>query len=722
MNLFRRKKPEAVVEETPIGLPLLTALEMQFTLGFSESRLKEACLATPGEHLASRVLHASETIGLVATPTKYEAALDSAHMPILVEGHFGAAIVGLDANNQPIYLATVGGDIPDIASLKPLRAWIFAKADSQTGTVEYRLSTINPMKNIGTIRLAWVLLAALLSNILGLATSLFVMVVYDRVLPNQATESLYALAFGVAMAVLFDTMLKSAKGQILENASRAADRRVTEDIFDQFVEARPTTTGKSVGQLASVIRSFETYREFMTSAMILSFVDLPFVALFIFVIAQISGLLWIVPAIAVPTVLILVVLVQPLVARSSRQATEVAQTRQSLLIETLSGLDHLRVSGAYGLLKRRFLNQAIQQTDATNRAKKSASIVGTVISILQQVFQVAVIVLGFHLFVTDQVSMGGIIAAVILFGRVMSPLSRLGQTLGRANHALSAYRVVRDFLALERNSDSPLPVQLDNQNAAVLELSNVTMRLSENAPPLLNGVNLRIEPGQKVAIVGRTGAGKTSILRLFSGLLRAESGNVLCNGIAVGAYPRADFHRRVGTVFQTPWLFSGTLRDNLGLGQIGITDEKMLHALKLAGLISGQGDGFSLDMMIAEQGANLSGGQRQAVNIARAFASDPDIFLLDEPSSAMDSQLEANLVHQMKTGLADKTFVLVTHKAKLLELCDRIVVVDKGQLKGDMPAKDYFDLRRKKAGARSASATRSISPPPAAGNLQGAKS
>lgn len=707
MGLFRRNRQTELTSDDQAALAILQRLVTTFNLRCSAPRLREVWQSTPAPQAEQRILEAAAVLGLRAVPARFDAERSQGQRPVYVISKTDAGLLEPDGQGAHRVHALSGQTNVEFAPKAVQYAWVFVPSDIEDRTAQARLKAINPIKNLGTTRLGWVLLAAFLSNILGLATSLFVMVIYDRVLPNGATESLYALAFGVAMAVLFDTLLKSSRSRILDTATQSADRKITEDIFDQYVEARPTVTGKSVGELASVVRNFETYRDFATSATILAFVDLPFVFLFIFVISQISGLLWIVPAVAVPTVLILVVMVHPMVAKNSQRATEMAQTRQSMLVEMLSGLDHLRVTGAYSLFKRRFLTQAASQTEAQLQARNSSAIVGNIISVIQQVFQVAVIVLGFHLFVTEQVTMGGIIAAVILFGRVMAPLSRLGQTLGRANLALASYRVVRDFLALERNTDTALPSSLDSAAPAALELSNVTLRLSENAPPLLNSADLRIEAGEKVAIVGRTGSGKTTILRLFSGLLRPESGTVLCQGISVSAFPRADLHRRVGHVFQMPWLFAGTLRDNIGLNQTDLSDDDILRGLQMAGVVDADGQGMPLDMQIYEQGANLSGGQRQALSLARVFAADPDVFLLDEPSSAMDSQLEATLVNKIKTNLSDKTMVIVTHKAKLLELCDRIIVVEKGAIKGDMPAVEYLNLTRKKKGQgqRSAMAT-----------------
>ena len=273
-------------------------------------------------------------------------------------------------------------------------------------TVKARLKALSPLKTLGTARFSWIAIAALLSNILGLSTSLFVMVVYDRVLPNQATQSLYALAIGVGFAVLFDTLLKGARSRIVERASVGADIAVNEDIFEQFIEVSNTKDRKSVGELASVMRDFEVYRDFMSSATILTLIDLPFVLVFVLVIYIIGGPLFLIPLICIPVILILILAVQPLLVRNSAAVSASAQSRQSLLVEVLGGLDALRVNGAFALMKRKFLTQSNFYAKASHQAKSYAQINGNTITIIQQISQVAIIVYGFHLF-ADQSDYNG---------------------------------------------------------------------------------------------------------------------------------------------------------------------------------------------------------------------------------------------------------------------------------------------------------------------------
>ena len=565
-------------------------------------------------------------------------------------------------------------------------------------TVKARLKALSPLRTLGASKFLWIAVAALISNILGLATSLFIMVVYDRVLPNQATESLYALAIGVGLAIVFDTVLKGARSRIVERASVNADISVNEDIFEQFIEVANTKDRKSVGELSSVMRDFEVYRDFMSSATILTLIDLPFVLVFVFVIYIISGPLFVVPLICIPTILIIILAIQPILARNSAAVSASAQSRQGLLVEVLGGLEALRVNGAFALMRRKFLTQSNFYAKASHQAKSYAQINGNTITIIQQIAQVAIIVYGFHLFAEQVITMGAIIATVILSGRALAPLAKIGQTLGRANAAHVARENLRSFLAAPRmRSDGSASIIRNTDNIAI-EVNNATLNLSEMGRPLFNGLNLSVKKGEKVAIVGRTGSGKTSLVKLLVGLLAPETGTVTVNGSDIRQFARADLFRTIGTVFQEPWLFSGTLRDNVSLGQDDCNEEHILECLKAAGAdFIGDGTGSALEFFIQDQGSNLSGGQKQSVMMARALAFKPSLFLFDEPTSAMDGFTESQVIEHLSTKLTNQTLIIVTHKMPVVAMCDRVIVMDQGKIIGDGSKDAYFDLLKKRS-------------------------
>ena len=308
------------------------------------------------------------------------------------------------------------------------------------------------------------------------------MVVYDRVLPNEATHSLYGLALGVVIAIVFDILLKRAKARIIERSTVTSDKGINEEIFAQFVETIGTKNKKPIGELATIMRDVEVYRDFMSSATILTLIDIPFALLFVFVIYLVAGPLFLIPLVCIPLIIVLILAVQPFMAKNSLTVSLSSQTRQGLLVEVLRGLNELRTTGAFKLMRKKFLEKSLQYSEATQKAKSYAQINENIIYLIQQLAQVAIIVYGFHLFVTQSITMGAIIATVILSGRTLSPLARVAQTLGRANTAIQARSNVKEFLltaipSYEEETNFPSPSE------EAIKIVNVTLKLSELGKP-----------------------------------------------------------------------------------------------------------------------------------------------------------------------------------------------------------------------------------------------
>jgi len=586
--------------------------------------------------------------------------------------------------------------LEDLKKLR-LNAFTVVSVEEDLREVRNRLTQLNPIRTLGTFRLMWVSVAALFSNILALASSIFIMVVYDRVIPNEATESLYALAIGVLLAIVFDSLLRSAKSGIINRATEGSDLIVNEEIYNQFVEISGAENKRSIGELSTVVRDLETYRDFMSTATLLTMIDLPFILIFIYVISLISGPLYLIPLIAVPVVLVSVVIAQPIISKISRKASRTSQSRQSVLVEILGGLAPLRASGAFAIMKRKFMQTTADNMVAVNKSKNVSGFNAGFMQAVQQLAQVAIIVYGFHLFIEQQITMGAIIATVILSGKAMAPLSRLGQTLSRMGAALIARKNIINFLTLPRNNTGKSSDTFGTVSEAEVEISNVTLRLDEHSVPLFSNLNLKVLAGERVAIIGPTGAGKSTIINLISGLVTPEVGSVQIKGNDIRTLNRADFFRNIGVVFQEPWLFSGSLRDNISMGFEEISDEQILKALKLSGAkLSQDATSDILDGSILSQGKNLSGGQKQSVALSRAVLFDQSVLLLDEPSSAMDQMMEERLIAELLNYLDKRTLILVTHKPNMLKLCDRVIVVDGGEIKFDGTKEQYVELVSKK--------------------------
>ena len=531
-----------------------------------------------------------------------------------------------------------------------------------------------------------VILAAMLANFLSLSTSIFIMVVYDRVLPNEAIESLIALTVGVGIALLFDFLIKSLRAGFIDRAGQRADMEMGRRIFDQLLDMQMRARKGSTGAMASTLREFETLRDFFTSATLVAVVDLPFIFLFIGVIYLIGGPLAIVPAIAVPLVLIVGIAVQPVLARLAEQSFAEGQSKQGVLVETLSGLETIKAVGAARRMRARWEDAISRQSDHGLKSRAVTQFAINATAFTQQAAQVMIVFYGVFLITAGEVSMGALIAAVILTGRTLAPLAQLAQTLTRLNQARTSYRSLDALM----KADSERPEgkswisrpRLDGE----ITFEDVHFAYPDQSVDALRGVSFTIKPGERVAVLGRIGSGKSTVARLMLGLYEPRQGAVLMDGIDIRQIDPGDLRRNVGSVLQDVWLFTGTVRENIAIGAVRPHDSDILEAARIAGVedfISRHPSGY--DLMLAERGEGLSGGQKQAISLARALVGRPPVMLMDEPTAAMDVQNEAAVIRALKDHMQGRTLVVVTHRTSLLELVDRIIVIDQGKVSMDGP-------------------------------------
>jgi ATP-binding cassette subfamily C protein LapB len=531
-----------------------------------------------------------------------------------------------------------------------------------------------------------VVIAAALTNFLGLATSLFIMVVYDRVLPNEAVESLVALTIGVSIALLFDFAVKTLRQLFIERAGQEADLRMGRRIFDHVLNLQMSAKRGSTGGFANTLREFETLRDFFASASLVAIVDLPFILLFIGVIYLIGGPLALIPMIAVPLVLLIGIAVQPFLKRLSGQAFEESRSKQGVLIEAVAGLETIKASGAAPMIRKRWEESVHQQSTVGRQGRAIQQFALNATAFAQQAAQVSIVVYGVFLVGAGTISMGAMIACVILTGRALAPLAQLAQTMTRINQARTSYRALDQLM----NMPSERPAGRHYLSRPTLEgklrLQDVSFRYPEQTTAALANINLTIEPGEKVALLGRVGSGKSTLARLLLGIYPPEQGAVLVDDTDLRQIDPADLRHNIGSVLQEAWLFSGTVRQNIAIGAHHPTDEQILNAAKLAGahdFIARHPKGY--DMPIGERGEGLSGGQRQLICLARALLGAPPILLMDEPTSAMDIQTEKEVIARLKAASTAQTLVVVTHRTSLLELVDRVVILDQGQIVADGP-------------------------------------
>ncbi len=530
-----------------------------------------------------------------------------------------------------------------------------------------------------------VLVAAAITNFLGLSTSLFIMVVYDRVVPNEAIESLIALTIGVLIALAFDFIIKTLRAQFVDRAGKRADGRMSRLIFDKILNMRLDNRRQKSGAMASIVREFDTLREFFTSATLVAVVDLPFIFLFIWVISLIAGPLALVPLIAVPLVILSGLVIQPFLARIAESSMQTNMSKQSVLVETLNGLETVQATGSGRLMRRRFEEASDAQSDLGLKNRMLSNFAINSAASVQQLAQIATIFYGVFLIQDGTITMGAMIAAVILGGRTLAPLSQLASAMSRANGARQAYRSLSAVMNDDADQQNLTRSRLSRPHlSGAVEFKNVSYTFPGASSPIIRNLSLKIPAGQKVAIVGRMGSGKSTMSRLISGLIEPSEGSVLIDGVDIRQIDKSDVRRNVGVMLQETWLFSGTVKENLQMGFYEYDDAHVLNIAKISGVddfVASHPQGY--DMELRERGEGLSGGQRQSINLARALLHDPNLLVLDEPTSSMDTATEKSVIGRLKAWAGARTLVMVTHRNTLLELADRVLVMDQGAVVTD---------------------------------------
>jgi len=531
-----------------------------------------------------------------------------------------------------------------------------------------------------------VLLATVMVNLLALASPLFIMNVYDRVVPNSAFDTLWALALGVFIAYLFDFLLRNLRGYFADVAGKNADVIIASKLMQQMTAMRLDHKPESAGTLANNLREFESLREFFSSTTLMALVDMPFIFLFIGIISYIAGPLAYAPLVAVPLVVLvgffLQIPFQRIIEKSFREGSQ----KNALLVEAITGMETIKTSMAEGQIQKRWEEVVGLNSKSTSRARALSNFSISFSQWSAQLVSVAIIIGGVYLISEGELTLGGLIACNILVGRAMAPLGAVAAMLTRLQQSRMALKAL-DLLMRQPN-ERPVGqefIQAQNLQPS-LSFEDVHFQYPNSQIPALDGVSLKINAGEKVAILGRTGSGKSTLGRLCLGLYEPQKGSVKLDGIDLRQLHVADLRSHIGYVSQDNYLFYGSIRDNIAFGAPYVDGPAILSAANLAGVtdfVKGHPAGF--DWQVGERGMNLSGGQRQAVTIARALLLDPEILVLDEPTSAMDNNAEAILRKRLMESMEDKTVLLFTHRTSLLHLVDRVVVMDAGKVVADGP-------------------------------------
>lgn len=540
-----------------------------------------------------------------------------------------------------------------------------------------------------------VLLAALLINVFALGLPLFIMNVYDRVVPNNATDTLWVLAAGVSIVLLGDFALRILRGHFVDLAGSRADVKISAHIMERVLGMRMEQRPPSAGAFAANLRAFESVRDFISSATVVALVDLPFAFLFLGVIA------WIAPTLVLPFVAGIVILLLYAVSIQGRMRTLAETTyragaqRNATLVEGLVGLETLKALGAEAPIQRKWEQSAalLSRVSAQLRLLAAAASQGT--NLAQQLVSVVIVVIGVYLIGAGELSMGGLIACYMLSSRAMAPFGQLASLLTQYHNAATALASLDEVMAREVERPEGSSFISRGNLRGDIEFRDVSFRYPGQGTEALRNVSLRIRAGERVAVLGRVGSGKSTLEKLILGLYRPTTGAVLIDGVDQRQLDPAELRRHIGYVGQDAMLFYGTLRDNITLAAPFAEDADIVRAAELAGIlefVNAHPEGF--DMLVGERGESLSGGQRQGVALARAFINAPPILLLDEPSAAMDHSSEEDLKRRLKRFAEGRTLLVVTHRTSLLDLVDRIIVVDGGRIVADGPKAQVVEALR----------------------------
>jgi ATP-binding cassette subfamily C protein LapB len=526
-----------------------------------------------------------------------------------------------------------------------------------------------------------VILATVMINFFALGSTLYVMNVYDRVIPNNAYETLAVLSTGVVIVYLFDFIIKNMRSHFLDAAGRRADVKISAKLFEQVLGMTLTARPASAGVLASNMREFETIRDFFTSATMAALVDLPFTLLFIIVIAIITGPLAIIPIIAIPIILIGGWVLQKPLQKIMKESLHENALKNALLFETITGLETIKTQAAEGHVQRRWEELSEKSAKTSVKARKISSFAINYSMLVQSLTSVVMVIFGVIMISHGLLSMGGLIASVILVGRGLAPLSQVAALMTRFNQSWQSLKQLEELMKrpVER-PDGKHFITMPRVEGRV-EFRDVVFKYSGQSHPAVNHMSFRVEPGEHVGIIGAVGSGKTTIERLLLNLYQPETGAVLVDGTDVRQIDLGDLRRNIGSVQQSPQLFYGSVRDNITMGHETAPDSAVLKAAELSGVMEFLRDSQAgLDTQVGERGEALSGGQRQAVAIARALLYDPPVLILDEPTASMDPASENRLRKRLHVLTQGKTTMLITHKGAMLSLVDKIILVDRGRL------------------------------------------
>ena len=531
-----------------------------------------------------------------------------------------------------------------------------------------------------------VVIASFIINLFVLASPLFTMNVYDRVVPNNAVETLWVLALGVSVVYGIDLFLKFVRSYFLEIAGKKSDIIMSSILFERVMDMKFSNKPKSVGSFASNLKEFDTVRNFFSSASLAAIVDLPFALIFLIVTYFIGSYLVLVPIVIMIAILCYTFFIKDPLQNAIKSTFEASAMKNGILIESLSSLETIKTLGASGHVQWNWEEATGEIANRSIKSKIITTSITTVTSFLVQLNTIAIIVLGVYMIQDTHLTMGGLIAAVMLSSRAIAPMGQVASLAANFEQTKTAYQSLSKIMQMPVERPEGKKFVRRNSFDGKIEFKNVSFTYPDTTKGSLDRINFVIQPGEKVGIIGRNGSGKTTLQKIILGLYAPTEGSVLIDGIDINQIDPADLRRNIGYVPQDVVLFKGTVRENIVQKAPYVDDMQIIKAAKVSGVdeyVNAHPLGF--DMPVFERGDGISGGQRQSIAVARAFLLDSPIILLDEPTNSLDNTVESKLKANLKVNTVNKTMILVTHRTSMLDLVDRLIVMDNGKILLDGP-------------------------------------
>ncbi|MDM8567781.1 type I secretion system permease/ATPase [Candidatus Halobeggiatoa sp. HSG11] len=534
----------------------------------------------------------------------------------------------------------------------------------------------------GTLAKSWpiyteVMVASALTNLFALASPLFVMNVYDRVVPNHAIETLWVLAIGVAIVFGFDLIIRTIRGYFIDIAGKKTDIKLASMIFEQVLGTQRASHPNSVGAFANHLHEFESFRDFFTSTTLATLIDIPFALLFIAIIWTLHSELAQIPLYIMPIIIIFSILIQFPLYKVIKQTFRASTQKHAMLVEILTAMETIKTTGAESQMQKNWEQLILEISQSSLKSRLLSAISVNFSLFIQQMATVIVVVYGVYLIVEGELTMGALIACSILTSRALAPMTQIASLLTRYHHSVAALQALNQIM--QTPVERPVKRQFLNRPKLQgnIEFNQVTFSYQDI--PAINKVSFKIAAGQKIGIIGRIGSGKSTLAKLILKLYQPDNGKILLDGIDSQQIDPAELRRQIGYVPQEVELFYGNVKDNIVMGATHVEDKIMLQAAELAGVTEFTNQHpLGFDMPVGERGVGLSGGQRQMIGLARALLLEPQILLFDEPTNAMDNNAEEMFKNRL--NLTDKTLLLVTHRTSLLSLVDSLIVMDAGQI------------------------------------------